>query len=598
MGRGLLLALVLLAPGLAAAAPSVSVRVDRESIRFGETLRVTVKVTNDLRGADANLEAPGFEDWNVVGQQKQTMIDGVKGTRRSTLVLSLQPTRTGQLKVGSFTLSAGKFVRTTPPVPITVTGSAPGPAASATPPRRSRGRAGGLAPSAPDPSEAPPDDAVFVEWAVSSPNPWLGQQVDAYLYLYVNDQLAYDQMDMSDVALTGFWNHAEGAQPRRKRPVQVRRGALTYRREEVVHYRLFPIRAGEQTLPELKTSINVRRRVGFGGRWQRVERVAPELKVNVRALPEAGRPKNFGGPAVGAVRLEARLDRTSIDGSEAAELTVTSRIIGGLLANLPKPTVGALDGFRGHRPATQEKVLVGRSGRVEGERRTKYTLTPTRAGRLKIPSFSIAYFDPATGRYRTARTRPLTLNVSGSVTADSAGGGAREESGREGPPLRTIRRTPALEASGGAPWRGVPFWAVFLGAPLLLLAGIGRDRLAASRAANAPARAQRESAARAAAALGAVPKSDVAEGYGEIARVLVDFLETRTQATFKGLTHEQLSKRLGRLGVDEGTIRDLIAELENCDYARYAPSNDRAAELTAAAERARALVERLEEALG
>jgi hypothetical protein len=84
--------------------------------------------------------------------------------------------------------------------------------------------------------------------------------------------------------------------------------------------------------------------------------------------------------------------------------------------------------------------------------------------------------------------------------------------------------------------------------------------------------------------------------FGECARVLYEHLEYRLGAKVEALTLAELGEQLGKHGVARETARAVVMELENCDFARFAPSAAEPGEMRTALRRVRALLLLIERA--
>lgn len=581
--------LVLLLPAMAAAKGTLSVRADKKAIEFGDTVTLTVRATvDDSAGGQPELAVGDLDAWNLVGQSQQTRIDGFRGTRSTTLTLDLQPKRTGSIVIPPFTLKLPDGdVKSQPIVVVVADGGVAEPNTRATPPQTGSG-----APDGTPGVEGPPDEVVFLRWEVDRDTVWLGQQIDARLYVYIREGIGLRDFKLGEIDLAGFWNERHD-QSRRRRSSTAQIGGLRFERQELTHYTLFPLRAGSPALPGVSADMVVRRMRAFGGPRSRVERFAAEVPITVKALPTAGRPAGFAGPAVGQVKLTASLDQRRIDASQGVTLTVVTRV-DGLVQNVPAIDLPTLPDFKVF-PAGDDTRSDRRGGKMSGVRRQTWLLRPNRGGRLKLPQLEIPYFDPAAGRYSVARSPTLTVQVDGEPGVEAAA----EQPTDRGPALRDIRAEvdPAVEADVGL---GAWFWGVLFGAPLLFGLGWGAERFRARRDATAGSRAARTAARDARIALERIAHhtDDARAGYSAVARAIVDYLETRFDAPFNGLTRDAMAAALGARGVGAPTIDALLEELDACDFARFAPAADAASGLASAAKRAADAVDAVEREVG
>jgi hypothetical protein len=78
--------------------------------------------------------------------------------------------------------------------------------------------------------------------------------------------------------------------------------------------------------------------------------------------------------------------------------------------------------------------------------------------------------------------------------------------------------------------------------------------------------------------------------FGECARVINEHLEYKLGAKVEALTLGELREHLTQRGFDRETVEATVKELENCDFARFAPSASGPGEMRAALRRVRALL--------
>ncbi len=580
---GALLALVW--PAAAWADASLRVEADPQTVQLGEavTVRIRARTEGDAR-AQIELSAPDLADWDLSGQSESTRVDGFRGTRTTTITLNLRPKRAGRLTIGAFTLKVPGAPLESDPITITVAdGGVANPQAPATP---------GQAPGSDD-AERAPDEVVFLRWEVDGQSVWLGQQLDARLYVYVREGIGIRDFKVGEIDLTGFWNE-QHKQDRRPRTRRIDIGGLRFERQEVARYTLFPLRAGAQPLPAVGAEMVVRRMRVFGGPRSLINRTAAAVPITVKPLPVEGRPAGFSGPAVGRTRLTASVDQRRIDASQGVQLTVVTRV-DGLVQNVPPVTLPPMPDFKVF-PAGDDTRTTRRAGQMTGVRRQTWLLRPNRGGRLALPRFELPYFDPDTGRYAVARTPRLTVEVQGEPGVEAP---AERPAGEQGPGLRDIRAEvdPAAEARGGL---GAWFPAVLAGAPLLFALGWLGERWRARRDATAGSRAARTAARDARLALERIGRKAGGDraGYSAVARVIVEYLERRFGAPFNGLTRDATREALRARGVGDGAIERLLEELDACDFARFAPAADAASGLASAAGRAADAIDAVEREVG
>ena len=254
------------------------------------------------------------------------------------------------------------------------------------------------------------------------------------------------------------------------------------------------------------------------------------------------------------------------------------------------PPLGELPGFKLYEPKITDNPELG-------EKRLEYLLMPTRAGELKVPSISVPTFDPAQAAYRTLRTRPLPLTVTGPMPQALQ---ARKDPTKNviGPTARPPR--PARHLTHGTPFRPLSsrlVWGLFLAPMLLLVLVSGGERLRTKLRQETPRRQQRAAARRIrehlkrAKELGG--QGDKGAFFGEVAAALHGLLDHKLGIRVEGLTRPELELVLRRAGFDESLASQVLQELDNSDFARFTPSASDSGEMERTLDRARKLLDRI-----
>jgi len=128
---------------------------------------------------------------------------------------------------------------------------------------------------------------------------------------------------------------------------------------------------------------------------------APLARLQALALPEQGRPPQFGG-AVGSFTILTEAEPRDVE--VGGTLLLTTVIAGqGNFGHFAAPRIGPFDGLR---------VLSERSELVDGTLRIECGLRVTEERVREIPPVELAYFTPAApGRYEITRSQPLPLRI-------------------------------------------------------------------------------------------------------------------------------------------------------------------------------------------
>lgn len=171
---------------------------------------------------------------------------------------------------------------------------------------------------------------------------------------------------------------------------------------------LFPLRAGRLRIPGATL------RCALEENAERRDVLAPvePVTLEVLELPESGRPEDFSG-VVGPIELRLSVGQHRVRLGESVPLSFTARgeanvwdVRLDLARTLSEAGVQEIDLFAGRARVTLEP-----GDRLSARFARRYELVPRRAGRLRLPSLRVPYFDPETESYHVARTAPLEIEV-------------------------------------------------------------------------------------------------------------------------------------------------------------------------------------------
>lgn len=424
----------------------------------------------------------------------------------------------------------------------------------------------------------------FLEAVVDKKNPYVNEQVTLTLKFYIAVQF-YGSPELSEPTTTGFWTEVLG----NKTPYFQR---INNRRYRVIErkYAVFPTHTGDLTIGKaaIKTTIADRGKRyrdpfdalgGFLGRGVEVTARSKPIRVNVKSLPQKGRPDDFSG-TIGRFSLEAIADKRSVEVNQP--VTVTIKISGsGNIKSVAEPVIPELPDFRVYRASSRES-LNKHNDLIGGSKIYEEVFIPKRPGQLVIPSISFNYFDPGTGKYKSMATKPIKINVAKSegyaFSSDLPYSGSDITIGSSASGIRFIKEDIGETTEPGQLLLFTPLYLVVNGLPVLLLAGLVVVRKQREKAAGdigyarsrAAGRVARKKLARA-RSLAEVGKAE--EFYAEISSALTSFVADKLNISRHGLTLDQISKLLLERGAEEETAELLVQVLKQCDYARFAPSS-------------------------
>jgi hypothetical protein len=420
---------------------------------------------------------------------------------------------------------------------------------------------------------------------------FVGEQVTVSWLLYSRSEVL--SIEPNAPPLEDFWWEKIYEPQKRLRYHDARVGNVPYLASVIAQRAVFPTRTGELFIPPFRA------RVSNMSSLQGHPRVlaSPRIRVRARPLP-AGAPSGFDPTYVGVYSVDAALDRKRLTGNEAFSLTVTVRG-DGAVRRLSTPVI-EVPGIAVGPASEEEPHMDTATGVVRGERVFVYSGMPERVGQIQIPPVVVPYFDPATQRYHSARSAPLSIEVlSDPAQRDDSQSdtGLRENViGRDIRPLHggqvVASRTVALLYQSRWFW----IWAL---APIVgFVAVVAGDRLRERLRKETPRSRLRKARGRARGRLRVAEMhlrgNRPAKFYGELTRVLYEHIEDRVGKSVQPMTINQLEEFLLEKGFPEPAVRRIGRELEAADFARFVPSASGPGEMKAAHRRVKDLLREIE----
>ncbi|GMV41806.1 MAG: hypothetical protein AMXMBFR64_35220 [Myxococcales bacterium] len=557
-----LCALLLLVP-TAASAASITLEPSARAITTDDELTLQLRLEGDFD----SVQEPSLTDWNVTGTSQQRQI--VLGATRTSQVIftyTLQPRRAGALTIGQARLLSGAQV-VAQAGPITIQVAEPKPVDPQAP-----GQAADVSRHAGEP--------FFIVPVASEARVYEGQPFVLGFDLWVRTNVRAEARGMTQSPkLAGFATEdlLGGQNPRSNRQI----GRHTYVVVTLKRDVLVPLQAGKAIIDPMEMQL------AAGDVFiQRTYTVRSEpVEMEVLPLPAEGRPPGFGAANVGQLSIAADLGGHAA-GAVGERLVLTVTVEGsGNLAGVKPPTPPAVEGARVDLlPGADTAGIVRDATGIHGAVRFSYVVTPTRPGTLTLPPLTLHSFDPRAGRYVQSSTAPLTVEVARATVEAGA-------SSQEASTLKPIVTGVSLANRAATNGRPSPLVWGLLAAALLGWAAVeARWQLQRRQASQAGALRTRRALTAARAQLRAaeahMKQGNVREVFSATSAALLQFVEDRFGVAAQGLTHDALRIRLLEAGVPDALAAELVAELENCDFARFAPASTRGDEMRQALERA------------
>ncbi len=406
-----------------------------------------------------------------------------------------------------------------------------------------------------------------IEASVNNPHPYVNEQIIyTFRYFYTARIPSINSPKYTVPSLRQFWTvELERKQARR----QVIDGTLYWIQE--IQVGLFPITAGRITIEPAKLSLPS---IAERGLPQSSEvLVTDPVEVNVRPLPQEGKPANFVG-TVGQYRIHAQTDRQTIEAGDGFNLRV--QVSGkGNIETVPAPTIPTPQNMAIYDPQITDAIGIVDS-KVQGSRTYEYVIIPSKEGRWTIPAIDYPYFDPQTGSYQVARTTPITIDVLPNPNAVAGTTPPHTTSADIHFLKQDIRyiKPDALELSNQHPHpdkRG-SFWvAQTLPIAIVLSVWFYRQR----RAKRDPKQLRERYAAKNALRIIEDAKKHSTNKpivrYGTLANGLYQYIGDIFDISPSGLNPESVRQRCEEAGFPGAGTTQIVETLTQCDYVRFSP---------------------------
>jgi hypothetical protein len=571
----------------------IEASVNANRIGLDDDLQLTVSIYGDSLGRASAPTLPKHEGFRVAGQSQSTSIQWINGRMSATraIIYRLTPLTEGKHVIDAISVTYQGKEYLTKPIEVEVVEG------SVRPPAGGRGAGRASEPfdmfSPPQRQRKPAKQAgeVFVEAALSRPSVYVGEQVILTYRLYTQVPIMGLEVDKQP-KLTGFWVE-EVKMPKEPDWKEATVGGKTFYVFEIKKSILFPTKPGTATVAPATFSMAIRGSSDpfdsfFFRTTDTVRRRTKPLSLEVRALPAAGRPRDFSG-AVGKFKLALELDREEITAGEP--LTVDVVLEGqGNLKTVEVPELPTPDDFRTYDPKTEEKFGAGPSG-FGGEKRWEFVLVPSSPGRYKLGPLSLSYFDPSQKRYVTTKAGPLTLDVEGATAVPGAPVAApRSEVKLLRRDVRYLKPAPTELGVAKAPFYRSGFFYATLALPMLLNLGLVAYRWKRESEASQVGlwrrrRARKEAHGRLKQAAKKA-RHEAKDFYEVTAAALYRYVADKTEVSHSGLTTQQIDSMLEARQVPESARADFLKTIEECEFARFTPGERTRQEMEAFLERA------------
>jgi hypothetical protein len=305
---------------------------------------------------------------------------------------------------------------------------------------------------------------------------------------------------------------------------------------------------------------------------------SPSVKLDIKALPDAGKPDGFND-VVGNIKMQASIDKNKLEVNDALNLKV--KISGqGNINQWEVPAPLFPPDFEVYDPKTSSKSDVSVAG-MEGSKSFEYLIIPRNEGTFIIPPLSFSYFDVTKKKYVSLKSDTFRIQVGKGSGKVSTYIPAQNQSNAE-----LLARDIRYIKTGNPAWTklGMRYFnsALHLGAvalmPLLLILILyvrkQMEKNNRNTSANRHRKATRVAKKRLQLAAKYQKSGDDSNFYLEISRALWGYLSDKFSIPRSELSMDTVRNQL-QDRMHEQQISEIIAVLNDCEFARFAPEQDK-----------------------
>ncbi|NRA94205.1 MAG: protein BatD [Psychroserpens sp.] len=541
-------------------------KVSKSKLGINERLRIDFEMNKD----GDNFNPPDFQGFTVVGgpntSVSQSWLNG-KRSYKKTYSYFLAPKKRGQLRINQATIEIDGEVYKTQVVTVNVTAAV-------------------KRPNDPDNAENVAAENIHLVAEVSKTNPYLNEAITVVYKLYVSQSTGVSNWrEIDNPRYNDFWSQNINI-----KGLKIQNGSYkgddNYRYVVLRKTVLYPQKSGKLEIEPLTLDVTVevptKRRDIFGGRLmtQVNKRVsAGSRTINVKALPEIGKPENFTG-AVGDFKFNVITSKTELNASESLQARVEVTGNGNLkLFELPK--IKLPNSLEVYEPEHNENIRTNLSG-MNGSISDSYTIVPQYKGKYPVPSISFSYFDLKTGSYKTVSSGEIVINVlEGPVNTANSDNNIVASNEQEKQQvvltsdqfafIKTKANFESIEADNF--FKSTAFWtsllAPFLAIPLALVYRKKREERNADVFGNRIRKADRLAKKYLSEAKKSLGSKEAF--YIALEKALHNYLKAKLHIETSDLSKDKIHALLSERQVNKDTIGEFINILEHCELARYTP---------------------------
>ena len=429
--------------------PQLTASVDKQSARVNEEIHLNVRIV----GVSNSLQAPrlpALESFEIFYSGRSSRFSFINGQSESMTEFNyvLIPRLVGRFVLQPIEIKIGGRSYRTNQLEINVEDNQAFQTQPARMPVAIMQQRTPLAPSplipqrSPQPQNPPAsstsvsqdelDQNIFLKAVPSQITVYTNQQLILTYSLYTRYDTRYEGF-IEEPETSGFWIEEFPMDQNLGRDTEMVNGKK-FVRADIKRIALFPTAPGTYQIKPgvVKTSVQIEQDSSMldeffndsffnsGGLFaRRVEKhlAPPTIQIQVKPLPEAGKPISFKG-AVGEFRMATSIDKRVVNQNEAVTLQIVLEGEGNV-ETLVHPDLPEMQNVKVYDADTQTQLFKAQNV-IAGKKTFEIVMIPGEAGDLTIPSIEFSFFNPKIERYVVLKSESYKIKVNPSKTPPPA----------------------------------------------------------------------------------------------------------------------------------------------------------------------------------
>ena len=556
-----------------------------------------IKVTYALSGGNAEeFSRPNFSGFRVVGQSTysggggmQIVINGqvIKNDPgESKWIFTLMPQNTGKITIGPAKVRVNGKIYNSNSLTINVTSGG----STVTAPNQQ-----GSKTQTPNTAVNTGGKEIFISAVPSKRTLWLGEQFVVSYKIYSSINLLQYGTEKTP-SMDGFW--IEELTDGNQKP-QVNEEIIDGKRYLVVEVRrvaLIPQKTGTLTIPplELEAIVQIRSQqnfnpfsffdqffqdpfsnsnidpfAGFGVKTEKRTISGNALTVNVKPLPENGKPESFRG-AVGSFNVNSSIDRNKCYTGDGIiyKLNVSGA---GNLPLIEHVEPGIPESFEWFDPDINDDFSKSANG-ISGSRSFEFLIQPTVPGDFKIKPVEFSFFNPQSGVYETVNLPEYDIKV---LRGSGSNISAEKQLGQDIMHIHEAKIDLRKNAFGFSLLYWLLVLAILLAFVFLLYFYRGKIRLKANVSEYKMRMAMKQAKKRLKNAKIALDRNENEKYYSELSAAMWRYITDKFNIPISDLSLSNTYDVLLKNNVPDETAKEFAYILNECEFARFSSAKGR-----------------------